>query len=59
MRPPLVSADRLTAITERAVPASNTIYHWWQLEPNDPAGRHVMRVYVEDVLVASFEFEVR
>ena len=59
VRPPLVSADRRTAITERAVPASSTIYHWWQLEAGDPAGRHVMRVYVEDVLVATFEFDVR
>lgn len=59
VRPPLVSADRRTAITERAVPASGTISHWWQLDASDPTGRHVMRVYVEDVLVASFEFEVR
>jgi hypothetical protein len=59
VRPPLVSADRRTAITERAVPSSGTISHWWKLDPSDPAGRHVMRVYVEDVLVASFEFDVR
>lgn len=60
VRAPLISADRRTATTERrSVPAGGTIHHWWKLEASDPTGPHTMRVYIEDVLVATFEFEVQ
>lgn len=60
VRPPMISADRRMATTERrSVPAGGTIDHTWSLDATDPTGPHTMRVYVEDVLVATFEFEVQ
>ena len=60
VRPPMISADRRSVTTERrSVPAGGTIHHWWKLDNTDPTGPHTMRVYVEDVLVATFEFEIQ
>lgn len=60
IRPPQVSADKRMATTERRVPAAGgSISHWWKLDASDPAGPHTMRVYIDEVLVASFDFEVR
>lgn len=54
-----LSADRLTASTERRVAVgAGTISHTWRLDATDPSGPHRMRVYVEDVLVGDFAFEV-
>ena len=59
IRPPTVSADKLTATTERQVMVGGgTISHWWKLDATDARGPHTMRVYVEDVLVSSFSFDV-
>ena len=59
VRPASLSPDKLTASTERLVPVSGgTISHWWKLDASDPRGAHTMKVYVEDVLVADFAFEV-
>ncbi|CAN5842317.1 hypothetical protein BH11PSE13_BH11PSE13_16580 [soil metagenome] len=59
VRPTAISGDRMTASTERLVPVGGgTISHWWKLDASDPAGPHTMRVYVEDVLVGDFKFDV-
>jgi hypothetical protein len=59
LHPPTLSADRRTVTTERLVPVrGGTVAHWWTTEASDPTGPHSMRVYVEDVLVGSFEFDV-
>ena len=59
VRPPFVSADRLMGTTERNAPAgTGTLSHSWKLDASDPAGPHLMRVYVQDVLVATFMFKV-
>ncbi len=59
VRPTSISADRLTASTERRVPVGGgTISHWWKLDATDHRGPHTMRVYIEDVLVGDFSFEV-
>jgi hypothetical protein len=55
-----LSEDGLTVITEQeeAVPDSGLIYNIWEAAVGDPQGHHIMRVYVEDKLVRTFEFEV-
>ena len=59
IRPTSISADKLTASTERQVATGGgTISHWWKLDASDPRGPHTMRVYVEDVLVGNFAFDV-
>lgn len=58
--PMKISADSRTATTERLVTVGRSeLSHRWTLEPNDPAGPHTMRVWVEDVLVATVNFEVK
>jgi hypothetical protein len=54
------SHDGRTTITEQTVaPEEGTIYHFWTVDPGDPEGPHVIRVFVEDSLVATFEFDVK
>lgn len=58
--PMRLSADKRTATTERLVTVGRSeLSHRWTLEPGDPAGLHTMRVWVEDVLVATVNFEVK
>jgi hypothetical protein len=54
-----ISEDGLTVTSEQeeVVPDSGLIYHMWGVAAGDPKGSHVMRVYVEDKLVRTFEFE--
>jgi hypothetical protein len=54
------SEDGLTVTTEleEVVPDGGLIYHMWGVAAGDPKGPHVMRIYVEDKLVRTFEFEV-
>lgn len=60
VRPTVISADRRTVTTERrTAPVAGTIHRWWKLEASDPAGLYTIRIYVEDVLAATFEFEVQ
>jgi hypothetical protein len=59
IRPPILSADKRTVTTERSVSTTGDIWHYWTLEPNDPAGPHIMRVWVNDVLVATVNFVVK
>ncbi|TFH08327.1 MAG: serine protease, partial [Nitrosomonadales bacterium] len=55
-----LSKDGLTVTTEQegVVPDSGLIYNVWGVAAGDPKGHHIMRVYVEDKLVRTFEFEV-
>lgn len=54
-----LSADRRTSILERETRLQNGfIYSMWQISTGDPRGRYTMRVMVEDMLVATFEFDV-
>jgi hypothetical protein len=58
--PVFLSADRRTAVTEQEVDASRgVIGHAWSVAPGDPAGRYVIRVFVEGQLAATFEFDVQ
>jgi hypothetical protein len=53
------SEDGLTVTSEleEVVPDSGLIYHMWGVAAGDPEGHHVVRIYVEDKLVRTFEFE--
>lgn len=54
-----VSEDGRVAVTEREVELDGGgVFNVWFVAPGDPKGRHVIRVYVEDVLAAEFEFDV-
>jgi len=55
-----ISEDGLTFTTEQeeVVPDSGLIYHTWGVAAGDPKGLHIMRIYVEDKLVRTFEFEM-
>ncbi|MDR2874633.1 MAG: hypothetical protein LBV44_01705 [Methylobacillus sp.] len=54
------SADGLTTTTERTVAAEDGIlYNVWDVAPGDPKGHYVMRVFVDDKLAATFEFDVQ
>ena len=55
-----VSEDGLTLTSEKeeVVPDSGLIFSMWGVAAGDPKGHHVMRVYVEDKLVRTFEFEM-
>ena len=56
---PNLSADKRTATIERRVPVKSDIFHHWTLDASDPAGPYTMRVWVEDVLVATVNFLVK
>jgi S1-C subfamily serine protease len=53
------SEDGLTVTTEQeeVVHDSGLIYHMWGVAAGDPKGHHIVRVYLEDKLVRTFEFE--
>lgn len=54
-----ISEDRTAAVYEREEPLEGgVIFHFWQVVAGDPTGRHVIRVFVEGVLVSTFEFNV-
>jgi len=55
----VVSGDRKTSVTEREVqPENGLISNFWEVAAGDPQGRYAIRVFVEDTLVATFEFDV-
>ena len=54
-----LSTDRKTSVLEGEARLENgLIYNFWQIAPGDPKGRHQMRVMVEGLLVATFDFDV-
>ena len=55
-----VSGSGRVATTEKEVsPDGGIIFHSWSVAPGDPTGRYVIRVYVDEALVRTFEFDVQ
>ncbi len=55
-----ISEDGKTSILEKQVdPNKGFIFNLWTVAKGDPKGRHVMKVYVEDKLVSTFEFDTK
>ncbi|WP_353931221.1 hypothetical protein WJM97_01015 [Okeanomitos corallinicola TIOX110] len=53
-----LSGNGKTAITKRTQTTTNgVIENYWQIAPGDPLGQHKIEVYVDDRLIATFEFE--
>ncbi|MFM2060500.1 MAG: hypothetical protein RLZZ507_170 [Cyanobacteriota bacterium] len=53
-----LSADGRTATTTRTQTSTNgVIENFWQIAPGDPLGKHRIEVYIDDHLIAIFEFE--
>ncbi|MBD2294367.1 hypothetical protein H6G06_12945 [Anabaena sphaerica FACHB-251] len=53
-----LSADGTTAITKRTQTVTNgVIENFWKIAPGDPLGKHRIEVYIDDRLIAIFEFE--
>ena len=54
-----ISADGRVAVSERRVsPVNGVIFNTWAVAPGDPPGHYRIRVYVENRLVETFDFEV-
>jgi len=55
-----ISKDRRVAITEIEVtPAGGLILNAWTIDPGDPAGKYIIRIYIENEHVRTFEFVVQ
>ena len=55
-----VSEEGRVSVTERVVtPAGGMIFNTWEVAPGDPSGRYVIRVIIDGVEAARFEFEVK
>ncbi len=53
-----LSADGTTAVTKRTETSANgVIENFWKIAPGDPLGKHKIEVYIDEYLVATFEFE--
>lgn len=54
-----ISPDGIQAVTRRTQSTSDgAIENFWTITPGDPGGKHKIQVYIEDRLIATFEFEV-
>ena len=54
-----LSEDKKVSVIEREVePERGLIFNFWTIAAGDPAGRYTIRVFVEGVRVASFDFDV-
>jgi len=56
-----INDEGRVSIIERevALDSRRIIYNAWSVAQGDPKGRYVIRVFVENSLAATFEFEVR
>ncbi len=55
-----VSKDKTTNVTEREVePTNGWIGHAWDVAEGDPPGKYVMKIYINDVLMKTFKFQVK
>lgn len=55
-----LSGDRRTSVTEgEATPAKGVIFNSWSVAPGDPTGTYRIRVFIENRLVETFDFDVR
>jgi len=54
-----VSADGRTSVKEGELQdGENTLVNLWTVAEGDPKGKHVIRVYLDDKLVQTFNFQV-
>ncbi|WP_414551461.1 hypothetical protein [Anabaena sp. CCY 0017] len=54
-----LSADGVEAVTTRTVFTNDgKIENFWTMVPGDPGGKHQIKVYVDNRLVGSFDFDV-
>ncbi|WGV24055.1 hypothetical protein [Halotia branconii] len=54
-----VSKDGSESVTKRTQMASEgVIENFWTITPGDPGGKYKIQVYIDQRLIASFEFEV-
>ncbi|MEA5582414.1 hypothetical protein VB620_13820 [Nodularia harveyana UHCC-0300] len=54
-----LSSDGIEAITTRTVFTNDgKIENFWTMIPGDPGGQHQIQVYIDDRLIATFDFEV-
>ncbi len=54
-----ISPDGKEAVTKRTQTTTDgMIQNFWTIAPGDPDGKHKIQVYIEDRLIASFEFEI-
>jgi hypothetical protein len=55
----VISGDRKTSITENEVFVEDGyIQSFWTVVAGDPVGKHIIRVYVNGILLETFHFEV-
>ncbi|MFM6202231.1 MAG: hypothetical protein ACKPE1_24365, partial [Dolichospermum sp.] len=54
-----ISKDGKTATSTRIqTPVNGVIENFWTISPGDPLGKHQIQVYIDDRLLATFEFEI-
>lgn len=54
-----ISEDRKVSITEKEVSVDDGyIQNFWNVAPGDPVGEYVIHVYVNDLLLQTFKFNV-
>lgn len=54
-----ISKDGKTATSTRIqTPVNGVIENFWTISPGDPLGKHQIEVYIDERLLATFEFEI-
>ncbi|QXE21706.1 hypothetical protein B6N60_00383 [Richelia sinica FACHB-800] len=54
-----ISKDGKTATSKRSqTPVNGVIENFWTIAPGDPVGKHQIEVYIDERLIATFDFEV-
>lgn len=54
-----ISPDGKEAVTKRTQTTTDgVIKNFWTIAPGDPDGKHKIQVYIDDRLIAAFEFEI-
>jgi hypothetical protein len=54
-----ISKDGKTATSQRTqTPVNGMIENFWTVSTGDPLGKHQIQVYIDERLIASFEFEI-
>jgi hypothetical protein len=54
-----ISPDGKEAVTKRTQNTTDgVIKNFWKIAPGDPDGKHKIQVYIDDRLIAVFEFEI-
>lgn len=54
-----ISKNGKTATSTRIqTPINGVIENFWTISPGDPLGRHQIQVYIDERLLATFEFEI-